>query len=32
MAIVGKTNVQRFYMEQIAKQWKVIFESNETLS
>lgn len=32
MAIAGKTNVQRFYMEQIAKQWKVIFESNEILS
>ena len=32
MAIAGKTNVQRFYMEYIAKQWKVIFESNEKLS
>ena len=29
MAIVGKTNVQRFYMEQIAKQWKAIFDKNE---
>lgn len=32
MATAGKTNVRRFCMEQIAKQWKVIFESNETLS
>ena len=32
MAKAGKANVQRFYMEQIAMRWKVIFESNENHS
>lgn len=32
MAKAGQSNVQRFYMEQIAKQWKDVFESNKTLS
>lgn len=31
MVIAGKTNVQRFYMEHIAKRWKDIFESNKIL-
>lgn len=31
MSTAGKTNVQRFHMEHIAKRWKVIFESNEKL-
>lgn len=29
MAKAGHENVQRFYMDQIAKRWKNIFESNE---
>ena len=29
MAKAGQSNVQRFYMEQIAKQWKALFESNQ---
>jgi len=29
MAKAGQSNVQRFYMEQIAKQWKTLFESNQ---
>ena len=29
MAKAGQSNVQRFYMEQIAKRWKDIFELNE---
>lgn len=32
MATAGKVNVQRFYMKQIAKRWKEVFESNEKLS
>lgn len=28
MATAGKTNVQRFYMDQIAMRWKSLFESN----
>lgn len=28
MAKAGLTNVQRFYMEQVAKRWKEVFESN----
>ena len=29
MSKAGKANVQRFYMEQVSKQWKALFESNE---
>ena len=29
MAKAGKSNVQRFYMEQIANRWKILFELNE---
>lgn len=32
MAKAGQANVQRFYMEQIAKRWKDVFESNEIIS
>ena len=32
MAEAGQTNVQRFYMDQIAKKWEYIFKSNVMLS
>ena len=32
MSTAGKTNVRRFYMNQIAMRWKNLFESNEKLS